>query len=198
MGLLARPVLSPSPMAARHRRRAGDASRLVLCAYLRPSHHPAPEEPNLAAGGAMTEGEMATRLACPASPSRRVMIGRARAPRISSRSPARATTAHVSTPSIGRSAPPSSAPAGPAIQPAAYFALNETAVGEYRNICQAIAPCAANGSPAGRRGAARRTIDAIASDHAPHDQDSKRLPFNLGVERIIGLETLLPLSLELI
>ena len=41
------------------------------------------------------------------------------------------------------------------------------------------------------------TIDAIASDHAPWDQDSKRLPFSSATYGIVGLETLLPLSLEL-
>ncbi|MGO8917105.1 MAG: amidohydrolase family protein, partial [Stellaceae bacterium] len=42
-----------------------------------------------------------------------------------------------------------------------------------------------------------RTIDAIASDHSPHDQESKRLPFASAASGIIGLETLLPLTLEL-
>src|SRR5208282_5849809 len=37
----------------------------------------------------------------------------------------------------------------------------------------------------------------IASDHAPWDQDSKRLPFSSASYGIVGLETLLPLSLEL-
>src|SRR3546814_1078772 len=46
-------------------------------------------------------------------------------------------------------------------------------------------------------GLADGTIDAIASDHAPHDQDSKRLPFAQAAFGIIGLETLLPLTLEL-
>ena len=41
------------------------------------------------------------------------------------------------------------------------------------------------------------TIDAIASDHSPHDQESKRLPFASAASGIIGLETLLPLTLEL-
>ncbi len=47
-------------------------------------------------------------------------------------------------------------------------------------------------------GLADGTIDAIASDHAPHDQDSKRLPFAQAAAGIIGLETLLPLTLELV
>src|SRR3546814_16333089 len=46
-------------------------------------------------------------------------------------------------------------------------------------------------------GLADGTIDAIASDHAPHDQDSKRLPFAQAAFGIIGLATLLPLTLEL-
>jgi len=46
-------------------------------------------------------------------------------------------------------------------------------------------------------GLADGTIDAIASDHSPWDQDSKRLPFSSASCGIVGLETLLPLSLEL-
>ena len=41
------------------------------------------------------------------------------------------------------------------------------------------------------------TIDVIASDHCPQDQDSKRLPFVHAEFGGIGLETLLALSLEL-
>jgi dihydroorotase len=41
------------------------------------------------------------------------------------------------------------------------------------------------------------TVDAIASDHSPHDQESKRLPFASAASGIIGVETLLPLALEL-
>ena len=41
------------------------------------------------------------------------------------------------------------------------------------------------------------TIDAIASDHAPHDQESKRLPFAIADPGIVGLESLLTLSLQL-
>ena len=40
-------------------------------------------------------------------------------------------------------------------------------------------------------------IDAIASDHAPHDQDSKRLPFPQAAFGGSGLETLLAVSLDL-
>ena len=40
-------------------------------------------------------------------------------------------------------------------------------------------------------------IDVIVSDHAPHDQDSKRVPFSQAADGIVGLETMFPLSMEL-
>ena len=79
-----------------------------------------------------------------------------------------------------------------------YFALNETAIGDYRTFAKLSPPLR---SEADRRavveGLCDGTIDAIASDHAPWDQDSKRLPFSSASCGIVGLETLLPLSLEL-
>jgi dihydroorotase len=41
------------------------------------------------------------------------------------------------------------------------------------------------------------TIDAIATDHAPHDQESKRVPLSSAAFGIVGLETMLSLSLAL-
>jgi len=42
------------------------------------------------------------------------------------------------------------------------------------------------------------TIDAIATDHAPHHSDEKDVEFALASNGIIGLETALPLSLTLV
>lgn len=41
------------------------------------------------------------------------------------------------------------------------------------------------------------TIDAIATDHAPHDLPSKQVPLANASFGIVGLETMLPLSLQL-
>lgn len=42
------------------------------------------------------------------------------------------------------------------------------------------------------------TVDAIATDHAPHDQESKRVPLDVAAFGIVGVETMLPLTLELV
>jgi dihydroorotase len=42
------------------------------------------------------------------------------------------------------------------------------------------------------------TIDAIATDHAPHHKDEKNVEFDLALNGIIGLETALPLTLKLV
>ena len=47
-------------------------------------------------------------------------------------------------------------------------------------------------------GLADGTIDVIATDHAPHSQDEKNVEFDLAPFGIVGLETALSLSLELV
>lgn len=49
-----------------------------------------------------------------------------------------------------------------------------------------------------REGLADGTIDAIATDHAPHHEDEKNLEYDLAANGISGIETALPLSLALV
>ncbi len=49
-----------------------------------------------------------------------------------------------------------------------------------------------------RAGLADGTIDCVATDHAPHELDKKRIEFALAAFGIIGLQTALPLILELV
>ena len=80
-----------------------------------------------------------------------------------------------------------------------YFMLNETAVGDYRTFAKVSPPLRSEEDRAAIvEGLADGTIDAIASDHCPQDQDSKRQPFAVAEFGIVGLETLLPLSLSLV
>ena len=159
-----------------------------------------PEEPKLAAGGAMNEGEMATRLGLPGiTPAAEVMMVE-RDLRLVEITLGRYHAAHVSTGAAIEAIRRAKARGLPVTCDTAppYFALNETAVGEYRTFAKLSPPLR---SEIDRRavveGLGDGTIDAIASDHAPHDQDSKRLPFTSAASGIIGLETLLPLSLAL-
>jgi dihydroorotase len=47
-------------------------------------------------------------------------------------------------------------------------------------------------------GVADSTIDVIATDHAPHDIDAKRVEFSKAAHGIVGLQTALPIVMDLI
>ncbi|HEY1260668.1 MAG TPA: dihydroorotase [Stellaceae bacterium] len=159
-----------------------------------------PEEPSLAGAGEVNEGETATRLGLGAIPVAAEIIMIERDLRLVELTGARYHAAHLST-AAGveaiRKAKAQGLPVSCDTAPP-YFALNETAIGDYRTFAKLSPPLR---SERDRRavveGLVDGTIDAIASDHAPWDQDSKRLPFSSAAYGIVGLETLLPLSLEL-
>ncbi|SRR5579883_981823 len=160
-----------------------------------------PEEPSLASGGHMTEGETATRLGIAGITPAAEVIMVERDLRLVEITGARYHVAHVST-AAAIDAIRAAKARGLAVTcdtAPPYFALNETAVGEYRTFAKLSPPLR---SESDRRavvaGLHDGTIDAIASDHSPHPQDSKRLPFASAEAGIIGLETLLPLALELV
>lgn len=79
-----------------------------------------------------------------------------------------------------------------------HFALTDEAVLEYRTFSKMNPPLRAEKDRmAVIEGLKDGTIDAIATDHAPHDQESKRVPLSSAAFGIVGLETMLPLSLAL-
>ncbi len=159
-----------------------------------------PEEPSLAGAGEVNEGEIATRLGLPAITPAAEIIMIERDLRLVELTGARYHAAHLSTGAgveairraKARGLPVSCDTAPP------YFALNETAIGDYRTFAKLSPPLRSEWDRrAVIEGLRDGTIDAIASDHAPWDQDSKRLPFSSAAYGIVGLETLLPLALEL-
>jgi dihydroorotase len=80
-----------------------------------------------------------------------------------------------------------------------YFTLTDEAVRGYNTNAKMNPPLRAEEDRlAIREGLADGTIDAIATDHAPHHLDEKDIEFNLAMNGIIGLETSLPLSLALV
>ncbi len=159
-----------------------------------------PEEPGLAAGGVMNEGEIATRLGLPGLPSAAETILVERDLRLLALTGGRLHFAHVScaealdairkAKAAGLRVTCDTAPP--------YFALNETSVGDYRTFAKLSPPLRGERDREAVVAAlADGTIDVIASDHAPQDEDSKRLPFAQAANGGVGLETLLSVSLEL-
>ena len=159
-----------------------------------------PEDADLARDGAMTEGETSMRLGLGGIPAVAEVIQIDRDLHLVELTGGRYHVAHVSTAagvdSIRRAkarglnvtcdtAPP-------------YFALNESAIGDYRTFAKLSPPLRSEEDRlAVIEGLADGTIDAIASDHAPQDQDAKRVPFAQAAPGASGLETLLPVSLSL-
>jgi len=159
-----------------------------------------PEEPSLGGAGEVNEGEIATRLGLAGINPAAEVIMVERDLRLVAITGARYHVAHVSTEAAIEAIRRAKADGLPVTCDTAppYFALNETAVGDYRTFAKLSPPLRGESDrQAVIAGLADGTIDAIASDHSPWDQDSKRLPFSSASYGIVGLETLLPLSLEL-
>ena len=159
------------------------------------------EEPSLAVNGCVTEGEIGTRLGLPGiTPAAEVMMIE-RDLRLVEITQGRYHVAHVSTAAGVEAIRRAKARGLPVTADTAppYFALNEIAIGDYRTFAKVSPPLRSEEDrQAVIQGLKDGTIDAIASDHAPHDQDSKRLPFAQAASGMIGLETLLPISLDLV
>ncbi len=160
-----------------------------------------PEEPTLTASAVATEGEYATRLGLPAAPSAAEVIMVERDMRLVEMTGARYHAAHIST---GAAAKEIAAAKRRGLDVTAdtapvYFSLNETELLEYRTFAKLSPPLR---SEEDRRAIVQAlkegVIDIIASDHWPQDQESKRLPFAQANPGTVGVETLLPVSLELV
>lgn len=160
-----------------------------------------PEEPRLAADGVMNAGELSTRLGLAGIPRQAEAMMIERDLRLVELTGAPYHVAHVSTAesvAILRRAKRHGLPVTCDTAPP-YFALTETDVGDYRTFAKLSPPLRGDGDRrAVVEGLADGTIDIIASDHWPQDVESKRLPFALAEPGIVGLETLLALTLELV
>lgn len=159
-----------------------------------------PEDKELALGGVMNNGPLATRLGLPGIPREAEIIQVQRDIKLLEMSGGKLHFSHVSTSDSieaialaqnkGLEVSCSTAPH--------YFTLNENEIGEWRTFAKVSPPLRSeNDRLAIVKGIEDGVISCIASDHAPHDSDSKRLPFEQASPGIIGLESLLPLSLKL-
>ena len=165
---------------------------LLICHY--------PEEPRLAGDGVMNSGEIAMRLGLPGIPTQAETIMVERDLRLVEMTGGRYHASCLSTAHAIEAMARGKARGLPVTAAAAVhsFALNEMAVGQYRSFAKTAPPLRDEADRAAVvAGLADGTIDVICSCHDPQDVESKRLPFELAATGIIGLETMLPLALEL-
>jgi dihydroorotase len=80
-----------------------------------------------------------------------------------------------------------------------HFTLTDEAVRGYNTNAKMNPPLRSpEDREAVRQGIADGTVDAIATDHAPHHIDEKNVEFAIAMNGIVGLETALPLTLKLV
>ncbi len=80
-----------------------------------------------------------------------------------------------------------------------HFTLDDTAVGDYDTHAKMNPPLRGRRDvEAVREALVDGTVDAIATDHAPHGVLDKQVVFELGINGIIGLETAFGLTMALV
>lgn len=160
-----------------------------------------PEEPDLAAGGVMTEGTIASRLGLSGIPACAEVMIIQRDLELVALTGGRYHVAHISTAAgieTVRQAKARGLPVSCETAPH-YFALNELEVEGYRTFAKVSPPLRSEDDRrAVVEGLRDGTIDAIASDHCPQDQDSKRVPFAQAANGVVGVETMLPVAMRLV
>jgi dihydroorotase len=159
------------------------------------------EEPSLSKGGAMNEGLMAIRLGLRGIPAAAESVGVYRDLALAGLTGRPVHIAHVSTGeavSLIRRAKALGQPVTAETAPH-YFTLTDQAVGKYDTNAKMSPPLRSEQDrQAVLAGLADGTLDAIATDHAPHSPLEKELEFDQAANGIIGLQTALPLTLELV
>lgn len=159
------------------------------------------EEPALSKGGAMHEGVTALRLGLRGIPAAAESVAVYRDLALAGLTGRPVHIAHVSTGeavSLIRRAKGLGQPVTAETAPH-YFTLTDQAVGQYNTNAKMNPPLRAEEDrQAVLAGLVDGTLDAIATDHAPHSSLEKELEFDQAANGIIGLQTALPLTLELV
>lgn len=182
-----RPVKSPSLM-----RRALEYAKMFDIPVM--SHS---EDLDLVDGGSMNEGYMSTYLGLRGIPKCAESVAITRDVLIAEEVGGRLHVCHVSTKnSIDAIRRAKQRGANITCETAPhYFSLTEDAVDGFNTNAKMNPPLRDREDvEAVIEGLADGTIDAIATDHAPHDSDEKEIEFSLAANGIVGLETSLGLG----
>jgi dihydroorotase len=186
-----RPVMNAAIM-----RRAMEYSRIFDRAVI--SHC---EDAGLAAKGVMNEGFVSTELGLRGIPNAAEDVMTARDISLAELTGARLHICHVSTAGsvrLIREAKQRGVNVTAETCPH-YFILTEEAVRGYNTMAKMNPPLrTAQDVTAIKAGLKDGTLDAIATDHAPHGTDEKSVEFDAAPFGIVGLETSVGLSLKLV
>lgn len=159
------------------------------------------EDLTLSAGGAMNEGPTATRLGLRAIPSSAEVAMVARDLVLLEENGGHLHIAHLSCEGsvrLVRDARARGLNVTAEVTPH-HFTLPDEAVGDYDTHAKMAPPLRSRRDiEAVREGLVDGTIEAIATDHAPHGVLDKHVEFDKAMNGIIGLETSLPLTLALV
>jgi len=185
------PVLD-SQLMRRAMQYAGSHDLLVI------SHS---EEMALSRNGSMNEGVVSTRLGLRGIPAAAEAIMVYREIALAELTGQRIHIAHVSTGAAAELIAQAKARGVRVTAETAphYFTLTDEAVGDYNTNTKMNPPLRTEKDrQAIRKGLQDGTLDAIATDHAPHSVLEKELEFDRAANGVIGLETSLSLSLALV
>lgn len=159
------------------------------------------EELELSRGGLMNEGPVATMLGLRGIPNAAEEVMVARDLLLAELTQSRLHIAHVSTRGaveLLRQAKKRGVPVTAETAPH-YFTLTDEALMAFDTVFKVNPPLrSAADLEAIKEGLADGTIDAIATDHAPHSALEKDLEFEYAANGMIGLESAVPLVLSLV
>ncbi len=156
------------------------------------------EDASLAGGGQMHEGEWSSRLGIPGQPAEAEELMVMRDLALARLTGAALHFLHLS--SAGSMAMIRGAKASGLVVTAEvaphHFTLTDAEVASYDPVFKVNPPLRAGADVAAVKAAvAEGIVDAIATDHAPHTQEAKELPFDQAPPGMLGLETALGLAL---
>ena len=159
------------------------------------------EDPWLRNSGCVHEGEVGTRLGLPGIPEAAETVGVARDLALIEQTGCRAHFCNLSS-SRAVAMIAEAKQQGLAVSAdvtAHHLHLTEHDIGDFNTLCHVRPPLRSTQDRKGLRKALKTgVINAICSDHQPHEPDAKLAPFAQSEPGISALETLLPLTLKLV
>jgi dihydroorotase len=157
------------------------------------------EDAGLSAGGHVHEGEWSSRLGLPGVPAEAEEVMVARDLVLARLTGGRLHLLHLSTAGSVELVRRAKADGSTVTAEAAphHFTLTHELVRSYDPVFKVNPPLRTPADVAAvRAGLADGTLDAVATDHAPHLQEAKEEPFDEAPPGMLGLETALPLALR--